>query len=214
MIPLGLNKALASVSPGPQSPAPLPSWAGCSIPLPQGQLSYTHVLHKWTQQTIKRANCSLLAAHPRPKLAAWNNKVTACSLALALWIPFWCWPFPHAPSVQEEQCTESHCFWTRDFFHSGLGSSSSCSAEQMAGRAGSLSPQAVTSPESRDTKTTASICVRASPGGFGAGSGQCCCSQISRERLITMGGTKPRANSFPRMWLWRNCILASAQVTT
>lgn len=148
MIPLGLNKALASVSPGPQSPAPLPSWAGCSIPLPRGQLSYTHVLHKWTQQTIKEpiALCWQLILGQ-----SWQLGITKSLLVLWPWLCGSQSGAGHSHTLL--LCSNSSVLRAiasghEIFFHSGVGSSSYCSAEQMEGRAWSLSPQAVTSPES------------------------------------------------------------------
>lgn len=210
MIPLGLNKALASVSPGPQSPAPLPSWAGCSIPLPRGQLSYTHVLHKWTQQTIKEpiALCWQLILGQ-----SWQLGITKSLLVLWPWLCGSQSGAGHSHTLL--LCSNSSVLRAIASGHaifSILGLDLPATALQSRWKAElGASPHRLSPPlragPSRDTKTTASICVRASPEGFGAGSGQRCCSQSSRDWLITMGGTKPRANSFPRMWLWRKLYL-------
>lgn len=57
-----------------------------------------------------------MATHPRPKLSAGNNKVTArSSLALSR-----SWAIPFAPSVQEQQRMKSRCFWSQYFSITGL----------------------------------------------------------------------------------------------
>lgn len=91
----------------------VPQLSSLSLPL---RTAFLHPLfaERDQKQINKRAGCSLMPTHPKPKLSAWNNKVTPCSSTLTMQVPSWSWPFPHTP-VQEKHCMKSCSFWSQDF---------------------------------------------------------------------------------------------------